>query len=202
MKKFRQKKHQRVPMQKIINAQNIIKEKGYELGNFLPDTQQTRNIVAFAEDQSRIKYAIKFSYDKNAITREFLKMKEFSHTNIMSPKCLLDIEDFFGLVMPIAEGGDLLEVYSNLRNKISRIQIQHIMYSLLSALDCIHRAGYIHRDVKLDNILLTGKKIESILLLSDFESITPSNNPEEFYGTDNFKAPEIIRKEKCMRFLI
>lgn len=75
-----------------------------------------------------------------------------------------------------------------------------ITQQLLIALDFLHNKGYIHADIKIENILLT-KKLEDIhttddihIIVSDFGSIVENKN-DGFYSehiqTLEYQAPEI-----------
>lgn len=189
----------RVTEREVLDNLDAIEQYGYRLIGFQPESQASKNLVAYGKDNSENKVVLKFSHDKTRLQAEKDMMDAFSSPNIMKTSNIFHLPSFSVLVFPLAEGGDLLEAFYN--QKIHAYQIQHIMKSLFTALADIHRRGYIHRDVKLDNLLILGKTLDSEIVLSDFESLTPLNKTEEYYGTDIYLSPEVIEHKGCM-FLI
>ncbi len=55
--------------------------------------------------------------------------------------------------MEYASGGDLLK-YVKCKTYIQEEEAMYIFYQIAAGLRYIHRQGFIHRDIKLDNILL------------------------------------------------
>ena len=184
---------------KIIEQKDKLKPYGYQFKNFLPEKFRSRNLVGFVEDSSNTRYAAKFS-EKPKLKDEFLLMKNFSHANIMEAFKFIDAEEFYTIIMPIAEGGDLTEVLSS--QDLTQTNIQYIMRSIFTALNVIHTAGYIHRDVKMENIFVMGKTVNTRIVLADFESMIKDDAPKKYYGTPNYEAPEMLKGEECMFLII
>lgn len=62
-------------------------------------------------------------------------------------------QDHLYMVMEFLQGGDLLTHLQN-RKTFSLEETRFYMAELLEALDTVHRSGFVHRDVKPDNIVL------------------------------------------------
>lgn len=62
--------------------------------------------------------------------------------------------DKIQLVYPFAEGGTLREYITKNRSTITLLETKRIMVEILLAMEYIHGKGYIHRDIREDNILM------------------------------------------------
>lgn len=102
------------------------------------------------------------------------------------------------LVLEYQEGGDLLGkvVEKACYNEADAITL---MASLLLAVDFIHRQGIVHRDLKLQNILVKSKDKEFDLRIADFGLATemPSDGSKltRKCGSPGYTAPEMLRGE-------
>lgn len=94
-------------------------------------------------------------------------------------------------VIPYCESGSLKNrqlSYKELR--------EHFLPNMLTALDKMHAAGFIHGDIKPDNLYMLGKEY----LLGDFGTVRVEGEEEEYVGTQTmrgtlgFRAPEIMEK--------
>lgn len=57
------------------------------------------------------------------------------------------------MVMPWATGGELFDLVQR-RRRLSESEARHFMHQLIDAVEFIHGKGIVHRDLKLENILL------------------------------------------------
>lgn len=99
------------------------------------------------------------------------------------------------LIFELMEGGDL---YNKIKkNKFTEKQAWHIFLQLIKGLNFLHLKGVIHRDIKLENILLSDHSDTPVAKIADFSLA-------EFYkhksltvkcGTPGFMAPEIFNNE-------
>uniref|UniRef100_A0A8C7IHW7 non-specific serine/threonine protein kinase n=1 Tax=Oncorhynchus kisutch TaxID=8019 RepID=A0A8C7IHW7_ONCKI len=99
------------------------------------------------------------------------------------------------LVMDYYVGGDLLTLLSKFGDRIPEDMAQFYLAEMVMAIDSIHRMGYVHRDIKPDNILLTA---EGHIRLGDFGSCLRVQEDGMVHsslavGTPDYLSPEILR---------
>lgn len=110
-------------------------------------------------------------------------------------------------------GERILQVYPRFQGTMHtipfRMNINRVWFQLGSALHAVHKAGYVHRDLKPGNIFVNWDQAGlKKLVLGDFGLCCPSQDPElkNSRGTLNYCAPEIairmIRKEAKKRGLL
>eukprot|EP00826_Nyctotherus_ovalis_P015754 TRINITY_DN14504_c0_g1_i4.p1 TRINITY_DN14504_c0_g1~~TRINITY_DN14504_c0_g1_i4.p1 ORF type:complete len:314 (-),score=78.77 TRINITY_DN14504_c0_g1_i4:177-1118(-) len=130
-------------------------------------------------------------------------LAEFKHPNIVA---LHGYEDKGFLVkangeklsvayisIELASGGELFD-YVALTGRFSDALTRHYFRPLLDALEHIHAKGFAHRDIKLENLLLTSTYQ---LRVADFGlscSLT-KGEPCKYVGTVDYMAPEINAKD-------
>ena len=87
---------------------------------------------------------------------------------------------------------DLLELMKSKEpKKLSEDQIRDIMHQTLLGLSFMHKYGFFHRDMKPENLLLTGNKIKiaDFGLAREIRSLPPYT---EYVSTRYYRAPECI----------
>lgn len=106
------------------------------------------------------------------------------------------------IVMEDLQGGDLLhriDARARANKPISEKFLAATFKSAMVALDSIHKRHYIHRDIKLANMLLMSEAEDSPVKLIDFGSLAQLDRAtqkvvcNEAYGTLRFMAPETLR---------
>jgi serine/threonine protein kinase len=105
------------------------------------------------------------------------------------------------MVMEFAGGGDLLHFIKR-RGKMLECDAKFIFKQIIYGLSHIHCRSVIHRDIKLDNILLD---CESGVKICDFgvsKIIKKGQVIKEQWGTPAYIAPEIITDEGYEGFFV
>lgn len=105
--------------------------------------------------------------------------------------------DLIYLILDYQKSGTLLERLGD-DGKFPEEQAQNIMEQLLLALDYLHCRRVVHRDIKLDNILIN--KIDDgdlKVIIADFglACLAPEELLTEKCGTPCYLAPEMLRNQ-------
>lgn len=115
---------------------------------------------------------------------------------------VINTKETLFIVMEYMEGGMLYDALAK-EKFFSEKRASQVMRSLFEALGFLHQNDIVHRDVKPENVLCTGKEWPLTVKLADFglaDVIMEDNFGDKsvggMYGTPFFVAPEVIRGEK------
>lgn len=137
-------------------------------------------------------------------TRIYLEIKilqELIHPNIMEIYEFYEDEKNFFTITEICEGGELFDQLLD-KGKLSEEEGKYIIKQILSAVTYIHSKGIVHRDLKLQNILLDTDK-NNIIKIIDFNTARYYDKRDKMNiicGTPYYIAPEVLfgnYDEKC-----
>lgn len=131
--------------------------------------------------------------------REAIAVARLNHPNIVSVHDVFVHDGRQAVVMELVEGRSLRQVLDSQKRLGPELSI-HVGASVAAALDAAHAAGFVHRDVKPGNILVTE---DGRVLLTDFgiakgldgvdEDLTSDN---VMMGTAKYLSPEQVRGHK------
>ena len=110
----------------------------------------------------------------NLPNSEIAVLEDTDHPNIAGPHDLLKDNENCYIVMDYFADGDLFDYATTY--KLTEQHIAKIAYQLLYALNYLHSNGFVHRDVKLENVLMESKK-ECHVKLCDFGFAAKINKP-------------------------
>ena len=141
------------------------------------------------------------------IMNEINILTQLSHPNIVKIYEFFDSKNFFYLITEFCKCGEL---FSYIKMKFSENQLAVLFYQVFSGLCYLHENKILHRDLKLENILIseiendieTGEKYFWIKII-DFgtSKIFEKNKKEKLIvGSSYYIAPEVLEhnyNEKC-----
>lgn len=147
---------------------------------------------------------------ETSINRELNLLRQVSHPNII--KLLLsnvyvddtNIERVL-VVMPYCPGGDLFSFMANNRHSMSPSLTMAIFTNIVQGLAFLHSKDIVHRDIKLENVLLTLEQDQllslqsfdsPLVVLTDFGLSKHLDSPSQMLttrcGSEDYVSPELL----------
>ncbi|EDV33734.2 uncharacterized protein Dana_GF19157 [Drosophila ananassae] len=117
--------------------------------------------------------------------------------NIVNLNAVHETRSDTALLLELATGGELQTILDN-EECLTEVQARHCMREVLKALKFLHDRSIAHLDLKPQNILLAGERIEDGLKLCDFgisRVVCEGINVREMAGTPDYVAPEVLQYE-------
>ena len=182
------------------NALYGLHQHGYILGRTLGTGAYAKVKKAIDLNHNGRRVAIKIVNKKKAprdiitkfLPREVETLRMIVHDNIIGCYDVIDTDDALYLVMELADGGDVLD-YINRRTRLTEPVARLLFHDLLSGVEYCHTKSVVHRDLKCENLLLSGKMV---LKISDFgfarKLEDASRTLETYCGSYAYAAPEVI----------
>ena len=166
---------------------------------YLAQNKFTKEKVALKQ----IKKSNKDLLSDGEIKDEIEILKALDHPDIVRIIESFNTKDSYVLVTEYCEGGEL---FDQVRNQLSETQIAVIFKQLLSGLAYLHSHNIVHRDLKLENILIqeteksktTGEDLFNIKII-DFGTARIFDNkkrkPQSIVGSSYYIAPEVLKQK-------
>ena len=95
-------------------------------------------------------------------------------------------------------GADLFDYVQTRSFNLGEERVCEIAYQMALGIKYLHNYGIVHRDLKLENIMMTDTTEQSVPKLVDFglaKIIGPNEKASEPFGTLGYVAPEILEKK-------
>ena len=141
------------------------------------------------------------SFNKKNIINESSKNKILYETNLMRGLChpsvtkileTFECEKYMLIIMEYISGGNL-QNFVKKRRKLCEKTAKILFRQIIQGIRYIHSRGIVHRDIKLENILLD---LNNIIKICDFgvgKLIKPNTILKDQCGTPIYMAPEILK---------
>jgi len=143
-----------------------------------------------------IKIIDKTGLDSNGLKRvgqEIAVWENLDHPGVVQLYEVIATDEYFAFVCEYAPKGDLLE-HIRENGRLKGKDAKRICSQLIAALAYCHQQGVVHRDLKLENVLLD---VHGNAKLADwgfgrFFSVDSSSRIKEWCGSPPYAAPEIF----------
>ena len=145
---------------------NIALDIPVAIKEYLPADLATREQDLSVVPQSS-QVASDFQWGLERFLDEARTLARFQHPNIVRVHQYFEAHGTAYIAMDYVEGEDL-SAYLTRKGTLSEDELKAILYPLLDGLEVVHRAAFLHRDIKPDNIVI--RDVDSVPVLLDFGS--------------------------------
>ncbi|KAI8385601.1 hypothetical protein BD560DRAFT_431009 [Blakeslea trispora] len=129
------------------------------------------------------------------MAREIHHHRQLKHPNIVMLYEMITTESAIHIISEYCPSGDLLDALTD-AGRCSEIRVHKWFRQLADAIHYCHLRGIVHRDLKLENILLDSEDNVKICDFG-FARFTQKNQYlETFCGSLSYSAPEVIMRKK------
>ncbi|XP_071113089.1 serine/threonine-protein kinase MARK2-like isoform X1 [Haliotis cracherodii] len=144
------------------------------------------------------------TYVRKNLRREGRLLQMVRHQNVVQLLEIMETENSYYLVTELCQHGDLMD-YICKRKKLEEKEVRRYIRQIVSAVDYLHRAGILHRDLKIENLLLDETKDIKIIdfgLSNSIKVITTADGTkaQEYCvtqcGSPAYAAPELLSHRK------
>jgi len=194
---------------------SLVKET-YEVGKVLGHGA-SGEVFTVTHKQTLQKFACKVvkknsnMNDAQSMSTEIEIMKRIRHRNIVSMYELYETPKCLWIVLELVDGGDLHHFLATIPN-YNEVMAARQLKQVLQGVHYLHSLGVVHRDLKLDNILLAGAGPQCDVKIADFGLSALVRIDEEGYdaeesgkrkrykalkemwGTKEYFAPEVVEQ--------
>eukprot|EP01022_Parablepharisma_sp_SALTPOND_P013441 TRINITY_DN17_c0_g2_i1.p1 TRINITY_DN17_c0_g2~~TRINITY_DN17_c0_g2_i1.p1 ORF type:complete len:912 (+),score=114.75 TRINITY_DN17_c0_g2_i1:1513-4248(+) len=129
---------------------------------------------------------------KKKVMQEFSILKLMRHSSVIRLYETFESKKHILFIIELCAGGDLLN-YVRKRRRLKEMTAKFVFYQLINGLNYCHSKGILHRDIKLDNILLNAVGDIKICDFGVSKCVKKGEKMFEQCGTPAYIAPEILR---------
>lgn len=131
------------------------------------------------------------------IYREISILRELSHPNIVRLHEMVETDRTIGIILEYASGGELFDYILN-HHYLKDNAARRLFAQLVSGVGYLHKKGIVHRDLKLENLLLDRNRN---IIITDF-GFANMFNPADELGDEieyNLTNREYVKRMKLDR---
>nr|AAN32717.1 protein kinase SNF [Colletotrichum gloeosporioides f. sp. malvae] len=128
------------------------------------------------------------------IYREIAILRGISHPNIVRLHEMVETERHIGIILEYASGGELFDYILNHRY-LKDNAARRLFAQLVSGVGYLHKKGIVHRDLKLENLLLDRNRniiITDFGFANTFDGTRKGDLMQTSCGSPCYAAPELV----------
>ncbi|KAF2969949.1 hypothetical protein GQX73_g3596 [Xylaria multiplex] len=120
------------------------------------------------------------------IHREVAILRELSHPNIVGLHEMIETSHQIGIILEYASGGELFDYILNHRY-LKDNAARRLFAQLISGVGYLHKKGIVHRDLKLENLLLDRNRN---IIITDFGFANTFDASDELTEEEELNLPD------------
>mmetsp|Transcript_13160 Transcript_13160/g.57365 ORF Transcript_13160/g.57365 Transcript_13160/m.57365 type:complete len:263 (-) Transcript_13160:2455-3243(-) len=135
-----------------------------------------------------------YSPTDSSLEREVYILSEVQHSNVVKLICTYVTPSKVFIVTELAAGGELLERIIE-HGKFAEEDARSVIHQVLQGVEYLHMRKVVHRDLKLENILLSDKTPQATVKIADFglaRFFADDSELRTICGSPLYVAPEIL----------
>lgn len=113
------------------------------------------------------------------------------HPNLISMEYLFESPERLYFVMPFVKGGELYKVFKS-RKRLPEECVKFYAAQICMAVGYLHDKGIMHRDLKLENILVDDRGFLKIIDYGLAKTLKENKLSKTFCGTPEYLCPEMV----------
>jgi serine/threonine protein kinase len=117
--------------------------------------------------------------------------KKFNHINVIYVYKVIDTPENYYIVMEYCKNGELFE-YISKKERLDEDEASSFFYQIINGVEYIHSKGIAHRDLKLENLLLTEDNIIKIIDFGLSHEFNGKDLLKTKCGSPSYASPELI----------
>ena len=144
------------------------------------------------------KYAIKIINKKlmkvkmkKSKFKEIDIIKKFNHFNVIYVYKVIDTPENYFIVMEYCKNGELFD-YISKKERLQEDEASSFFYQIINGVEYIHSKGIAHRDLKLENLLLTEDNTIKIIDFGLSHEFNGKDLLKTKCGSPSYASPELI----------
>eukprot|EP00930_Biecheleria_cincta_P021471 TRINITY_DN1590_c0_g1_i1.p1 TRINITY_DN1590_c0_g1~~TRINITY_DN1590_c0_g1_i1.p1 ORF type:complete len:949 (-),score=129.50 TRINITY_DN1590_c0_g1_i1:137-2983(-) len=147
------------------------------------------------------KYKLLDPQRRKSVRCEIRLMERLRHPNIVVFHEALDTPKQIYLVMDFVAGGSLHHFLKKRPNRRTDDPLaKRLFYHVCQGIRYLHDRHIVHRDVKLENLLLDEQGVVKIIDFGFSTIVPPGKKLKIFCGTPSYMAPEIVARKEYAGF--
>lgn len=111
---------------------------------------------------------------------------------------LFESSNHYYIVLEYMQGKDLFDYIAKRSYQLPEERAKVVIFQVLQGVRYLHRFGIVHRDLKLENIMMSNATDRAVPKIVDFglsKIIGPNETATEPFGTLGYVAPEVLKKQ-------